>query len=401
MKTSKFLIGLALIVLPAVSAGCGHAQTETGSPAGSGGSADSGGFIGSGGTAGGESPAGSGGFIGSGAGGGGAGSSSGATTGGMPGATTGGGGSPGTTTGGTSGGAGGAGGSGGSGQDVSIPGVEVLLSSGDKVVGQLIAEYDHSVWWVNPSDEKTLAIFDAAKFGDYPNDHSIQLLSSYDVQSVKDITLPPGTVVYRDMLRNKGMVHAQMPVNGPLYVATGNGGAHLEENGNGNFAWDLVRASAGGKSYTGTGKANTDYLIWDAPVVLPIGGYVVEVIRDSPDNVPGEFGINLEQNLVGVHLGGQYYLYMLHMRQNTIPASVKTGATLPAGTVVGHVGNSGASIQPHLHMTLVWYDDVTQRIWGVPSEWSNLWSASSPAGPSVVHDYHVPTVETWISSSQF
>ena len=283
-----------------------------------------------------------------------------------------------------------------------MPGVDVLLKSGEKVTGQLIAEYDHSGWWVNPSSEKTLAIFDGSKFGAYPDDHSFRFLSSYDVVSVSDVTLPAGTLVYRDMLRDKGMTISISPVSGgPLHVAGGNGGYHADENGNGNFAWDLVRAGEGGKSFTGTGKKNQDYLIWDAPVVLPIGGTVMAVIRDAPDNVPGQFNAGYEQNLVGVHLGGQFYLFMLHMRQGSIPASVKPGVTLPAGTVVGHVGNSGASIEPHLHLTLLWYDEVTKQSWSVPSEWAGMWVSSSVSGPSTKHDYLVPEAGTWISSSMF
>jgi hypothetical protein len=283
-----------------------------------------------------------------------------------------------------------------------VPGVEVVLKSGEKVTGQLIAEYDHSGWWVNPSNEVTLGIFDGSKFGEYPNDKSMRFLSSYDVVSVTDVTLPAGTIVYRDMLRDKGMTISTMPVSGgPLYIAGGNGGYHADENGNGNFAWDIVRANAGGQSFTGSGQKNQDYLIWDAPVVLPVGGTVMLVIRDEPDNVPGQFNASSQQNMIGLHVGGQYYLFFLHMRQGSIPDSVQEGVSLPAGTVIGNVGNSGASVEPHLHMTLLWYEEAKQKSWSVPSEWAGMWTSSSPSGPSTKHDYLIPEAGTWISSSMF
>jgi hypothetical protein len=314
-------------------------------------------------------------------------------------------GTAGSSAAGASGGAGGAGASGGAGgaggQDAGLPGVEVTLKSGQKRQGQLIATYDHSIWWSNPSPEKTLAIFDPAKFADYPDDHSMEFLSSFNIETVIDITLPAGTEAYRDMLRKKGIVIQQLPVPAPLYIAGGNGGYHSEENGTGDFAWDIVKANDDGTHFKGTGAANEDYLIWDAPLTLPIGGEVIEVIRDAPDNVPGEYGLDSPNNMVGVHVGGQFYLFLLHMRQNTIPDSVKEGAKLPAGADIGRVGNSGASIEPHLHIALVWYDTVTQRSWAAPSEWANVWSSSSASGPAKKHDYIVPEAGTWISSDMF
>lgn len=308
----------------------------------------------------------------------------------------------GTTTSDTGSGTGSQGGSGGADPGAEVPGVEVVLKSGEKVLGQLIAEYDHSGWWSNPSSEVTLGIFDGSKFGAYPNDKSVRFLSSYDVVSVSDVTLPAGTIVYRDMMRDKGMTISTMPVSGgPIHVAGGNGGYHADENGNGNFAWDLVRANAGGQSFTGSGQKNEDYLIWNAPVVLPVGGTVMMVIRDEPDNVPGQFNASSQQNMIGVHLGGQYYLFLLHMRQGSIPDSVQPGVSLPAGTVVGNVGNSGASVEPHLHMTLLFYEEAKQKSWSVPSEWAGMWSSSSASGPANKYDYLVPEAGTWISSSMF
>ena len=82
--------------------------------------------------------------------------------------------------------------------------------------------------------------------------------------------------------------------------------SRLEEDGFGDFAWDLTYTDpAGGTQvYKGTGLANTDYFIWDAEVLLPTGGTVVEVERGAPDNTPGSYPPTATNNLVGVHLFG-------------------------------------------------------------------------------------------------
>ena len=187
----------------------------------------------------------------------------------------------------------------------------------------------------------------------------------------------------------------------------GNEGYHLEEDGYGNFAWDLVLTDDKGARYTGFGADNEDYRVWGADVVLPTGGTVVEVVRDAPDNGPGSYPADAVNNMVGIWLGGQYYLYLLHFQQYSIPASVRVGAELPAGSFVGKVGNAGVSLEPHLHMTLMYYDmdpagsSGSIRTWSIPGEWRSMWSADSPTGPATLHDWLVPGTGQWIDDGEF
>ena len=83
--------------------------------------------------------------------------------------------------------------------------------------------------------------------------------------------------------------------------------------------------------------------------------------------------------------------------------AVPTAGEFHAGMAVGRVGNSGVSLEPHLHVVLFWYDDSSQpaRYWSVPGEWANLYSAPSPQGPAVHHDFFVPRSRTWISAEPF
>jgi len=284
-----------------------------------------------------------------------------------------------------------------------LQGTRLVLVDGRSIEGELIATYDHRAWWTDPSDELTYALFDPARLAEYPDDHSVSLWSSHDVREMTTVLLRSGVRSYQDELRARAIVIAGVPIAGVAYVITGNGGYHVEENGYGDYAWDLVLTDGAGARFRGTGASNEDYLVWDAEVHLPNGGTVIEVVRDVPDNVPGSYVPESPNNMVGVHLFGQFYLYLLHFRQGTIPAAVAPGAVLEAGTVIGRVGNAGVSLEPHLHMTVLWFDadGVAPRTWSVPSELAGIYATGSQALAATRHDHFVPTSGTWISEAPF
>jgi murein DD-endopeptidase MepM/ murein hydrolase activator NlpD len=78
-------------------------------------------------------------------------------------------------------------------------------------------------------------------------------------------------------------------------------------------------------------------------------------VKDSiPENVPGVTSravpITLETvggNHVIIDIGGGYYAFYAHLRPGSI--RVKVGDRVKRGQVVGLVGNSGNSTEPHLH----------------------------------------------------
>jgi murein DD-endopeptidase MepM/ murein hydrolase activator NlpD len=59
---------------------------------------------------------------------------------------------------------------------------------------------------------------------------------------------------------------------------------------------------------------------------------------------------NLGGNHVILDCGGYFPLYA-HLRQGTV--SVKVGDVVKEGDLIGRVGNSGASLQPHLHFQVM------------------------------------------------
>jgi len=252
-------------------------------------------------------------------------------------------------------------------------GVRLTLRDGGVVEGERIATYDHSIWWWEPADALTHAVFDPAGLAEWPEDRSLRFIRSDAIVREEAIRWPAER--HRDAMRRVGVALERVPLDGVATVITGHERYHLEENGYGDFAWDLVRTDARGDRFTGDGTRNADYLVWGEDVFLPTAGVVVEVVRDAPDQPPGALDLDAVNNLVGVQIYGGYYLYLLHFQQGSIPAEVEVGARLEAGALLGRVGNSGVSLEPHLHVTALAADRDADplRTWSVPSEWVGVW----------------------------
>ncbi|MDY0324258.1 MAG: M23 family metallopeptidase [Candidatus Carbobacillus sp.] len=117
------------------------------------------------------------------------------------------------------------------------------------------------------------------------------------------------------------------------------------------FAYDFFITDERGKSHRDDGRRLEDYYAFGAPVLAPADGVVVKAKdgrRDYPR--PGEFD-PLVWSLVGnyvviQHEGGEYSL-LAHLRHGSV--RVKRGERVKRGQVVGEVGNSGNSSEPHLH----------------------------------------------------
>ncbi|NOY25533.1 MAG: M23 family metallopeptidase, partial [Oligoflexia bacterium] len=286
-----------------------------------------------------------------------------------------------------------------------LAGTAFTLVDGSVVTGQVVADYDHSLWW-DASDQTSWAVFDPDGYAIYPDGRSTRFVTSLDIASQEPVDLGT-TTPYVDFLRAHSMVIGQMPIPGPAYVIMGNEGYHLEEDGYGNYAWDLVQTDDSGVRYTGLGVANEDFLVWGARVISPVSGVVVEIVRNAPDNTPGSYPADAVNNMLGIGLGGHFYLYLYHFQQNSIPASLHVGDVVSPGTLLGLVGNAGVTLEPHLHLTAYYYDvdpvspSLVARSWSVPMEWSGLWQSKSPTGPGDFSDYLTPSTGTWIDDTAF
>jgi len=110
-----------------------------------------------------------------------------------------------------------------------------------------------------------------------------------------------------------------------------------------------------------------DTYTWSAPVYAPVNGVVVEAHGTEPDRRNISFAydlISLRINKPKVSDGfeafggnhvmiraGDAFVLLCHLRQDSL--TVKKGDAVRVGQKVGEIGNSGNSIQPHLHIQVM------------------------------------------------
>jgi murein DD-endopeptidase MepM/ murein hydrolase activator NlpD len=124
------------------------------------------------------------------------------------------------------------------------------------------------------------------------------------------------------------------------------------------FAIDWVQVQTiGGVTTTWKGPEdkNESYFCYDQPIYNVADGKVVAASDGAPENVPHSqtFAIpidfnNAAGNHVVVEIAPHRYVLYAHMRPATVV--VKAGDVVRAGQILGHVGNTGSSAEPHLHM---------------------------------------------------
>ncbi len=120
------------------------------------------------------------------------------------------------------------------------------------------------------------------------------------------------------------------------------------------FAIDYVRVGEDNKTFTGEQLKNESYHAQGADALAVANGTVVAVKDSIPENVPGitsrAVPITLETvggNHVIIDIGGGKYAFYAHLQPGSI--KVKVGDRVRRGQVIGLVGNSGNSTEPHLH----------------------------------------------------
>jgi peptidase M23-like protein/uncharacterized protein DUF3471 len=128
------------------------------------------------------------------------------------------------------------------------------------------------------------------------------------------------------------------------------GQAHIAQR----FAIDWVQLREDGKTWTGDQLKNESYRCYGTQA-LAVTDSVVAGIKDGiPENIPGPASravpITLETvggNYVILDMGGGRYAFYAHLQPGSL--RVKVGDKVKRGQVIGLVGNSGNSTEPHLH----------------------------------------------------
>jgi Peptidase family M23 len=124
------------------------------------------------------------------------------------------------------------------------------------------------------------------------------------------------------------------------------------------FAIDWVQyQTVDGKRTTWKGPEdrNESYFCYDKLIYSVAAGDVVDASDGMPDNVPhsGKNAVTVDfQNAAGNHavieIAPHRFVLYAHIRPGTL--QVKKGDHVSVGQIIGHVGNTGSSAEPHLHM---------------------------------------------------
>jgi biotin carboxyl carrier protein len=120
------------------------------------------------------------------------------------------------------------------------------------------------------------------------------------------------------------------------------------------FAIDWVKVADNDTTYNGDRLKNESYYAEGNDALAVADGRVVATKDGIPENVPGvnsrAVPITLETvggNHVILDIGGGRYAFYAHLKPGSI--RVKVGDSVKKGQVVGLVGNTGNSTEPHLH----------------------------------------------------
>ncbi len=148
------------------------------------------------------------------------------------------------------------------------------------------------------------------------------------------------------------------------------------------FAFDFVQMDRQQERYCsknsllkliGSIPANA-YFCWDKPVYTPVSGRVIRAgigwpdhqntnllktiilwynatYRFRPEEINGRLDIRPNAgNHVMIETQDGYIVFLAHLRDGSV--LVSEGDEVRSGDLVGHVGNSGNSTAPHLHINL-------------------------------------------------
>ena len=138
-----------------------------------------------------------------------------------------------------------------------------------------------------------------------------------------------------------GHRRAMLPIDGAFYIAQ-------------RFAIDWVKLDDRGRTFNGDSLKNSSYYAYGNDALAVAEGVVSEVKDGIPENVPGlnsrAVPITLETvggNHVIVDIGDGHFAFYAHLQPGSI--KVKVGDKVKRGQLLGLVGNSGNSTEPHLH----------------------------------------------------
>jgi hypothetical protein len=117
------------------------------------------------------------------------------------------------------------------------------------------------------------------------------------------------------------------------------------------YAVDIVKLNAIGTRATGLQPADpTQYAIFGDPLYAPCEGEILQSVNTMPDMPPPKPDSEHEKgNFVMLQCNqGKAVIFMAHLKKGSV--KVNAGDRVSKGQLLGAIGNSGASGEPHLHI---------------------------------------------------
>ncbi len=146
----------------------------------------------------------------------------------------------------------------------------------------------------------------------------------------------------------------RLPLEGPVTVAWGGPTADVNYHvflPDQRWAYDLL-VTRDGRTFRTDGVALEDYLAYGLPVYAPAAGTVFSALDGEPEVAIGapRWGLAGVGNHVGIEVAPGEFLFVGHLQPGTVTVGV--GDRVAAGQLLGRVGNSGNSSEPHVHLHL-------------------------------------------------
>jgi murein DD-endopeptidase len=233
-----------------------------------------------------------------------------------------------------------------------------------------------------------------AKIGDYPEGFSIDTSATpVDRKPVVVIDAPltgDEWVAANGPSNTSGHRRALIPVNGRAYISQ-------------RYAIDWVELYPDGKTYQGDPADNKNYRAYGHEIHAVADGIVTETKDGLPQNTPGAkslaIPITLETiggNHVITDMGNGLYAFYAHMQPGTL--RVKVGDKVHRGQVLGLLGNTGNSSEPHLHFDICNASSML-ACEGIPYAFASFevvgkgegWKSSDSHEAAVKHEMEIPT----------
>jgi hypothetical protein len=182
------------------------------------------------------------------------------------------------------------------------------------------------------------------KLGTYPDELTVET-NPIRVQDRPIVITPPlrgdHWVAANGPSNTSGHRRALIPIDGRAVISQ-------------RFAIDWVKLGDDGKTYRGDPKDNRNYYAFGSEALAVADGTVREVKDGIPLNIPGPTSravpITLETvggNHVIIDIGNGCYAFYAHLQPGSL--RVKVGDKVRRGQILGLVGNTGNSTEPHLH----------------------------------------------------